>query len=190
MIDFQNVSFSYGKKQIFEHMRFHIEKGEHVCFFGPSGIGKTTLIRLLLGFLKPTDGQVEVRAQKIATVFQEDRLIPFVTVRKNVSRFSDDGVADELLDRVELTDVKDVYPGSLSGGMKRRVALARALSYDADMLVLDEPFTALDTDLAARMVNLVNEKAEGKTLVLITHSMDEAEKLGCRIINMCDFCVN
>ncbi len=179
-----------------------IEPGEFVCLAGPSGCGKTTLLRLLAGFMKPSEGEVRVAGDKVTgpgsdrgVVFQQPTLFPWLTVRGNVElgpRLQ--GIdkrrrrerADEFLALVGLTDFGDHRPYELSGGMQQRAQIARVLAGDPDIVLMDEPFGALDALTRERLQNelLSIWRATGKTILFITHSVDEAVFLGSRVMVM------
>ena len=184
MIELNRVSMAYGDKQVLRDLSLRFESGLHYAILGPSGRGKTTLLRLIAGLERPQSGKVLVAAgAKIAYCFQEDRLLPWKTVLENVALAAPSEVeARRWLDRVGLGAECDAYPASLSGGMKRRAALARALAFDAPVLLMDEPFRALDSDTHAAMLALVREAAKDKLLILVTH--DEADAEGMQIIRL------
>ena len=156
MINLNNVSFSYGDKKILENFNLKVEAGERICLFGESGKGKTTVLRLILGLETPDSGNTVIQGNA-SVVFQENRLLPFETVLGNIRTVKgDEEKARELLEKFGLSDYAEKYPRSLSGGMKRRVAIIRALCSEFDFLVLDEPFAGLDKEnieLAAQIIN-------------------------------------
>lgn len=182
MIKFNNVSFSYGEKTVLNNLNFEINTGDRICFFGDSGIGKTTVLRLILGLEKPQKGDITTPTNlKPSVVFQEDRLLPFKTVLENITLM---GATKEkaltCLNSLGLGDEGASLPNELSGGMCRRVAIARALSLDFDYLILDEPFTGLDEENILSAINLINEILGERPLILVTHSKKEAELLNCK----------
>ena len=153
---------------------------------GPSGCGKTTLLRVLAGLQAPDAGTVRVEPGRMACVFQEPRLLPWRTAAENVNAVLSDRAqtmpqALIWLERLELADARDQYPAALSGGMQQRVAIARALAYDAPVLLLDEPFRALDAALRARVIACIAAETQGRTLVLATHDPADADALGCTV---------
>ena len=184
MITFKNVSFSYGEKQVLKDFNLNIKKGERVCLFGESGRGKTTALRLICGLEKISDGSLTVDSDKISAVFQEDRLLPFLTVEQNIKMFSDSDNIDYVLEKLKLSDAKNLYPSELSGGMSRRVAIARALCKKGEIYIFDEPFTGLDSANITAATELINEITEGKTVVAVLHEKQYASSLGCRIEKM------
>ena len=183
MITLEHVRKSFGDRQVLTDASLHIAPGERVCFFGPSGCGKTTLLRVISGLESPDGGTVRVAAKRLSCHFQEDRLLPWYTVQENLSLTVGDGAAGWLR-QVLLPDAGGLYPGELSGGMRRRVSLARAPGYDSEVLLLDEPLRELDADTAAAMLALIDRSVKGRTLILVTHDMQQAKALGCRVIEL------
>ena len=183
MIRLDRVTFGYGlQKEVLRDISLEIPEGGRLCLTGPSGEGKTTVLRLLLGLEKPRRGTVSVpEGTAFSAVFQENRLLPWKTVLENVALFSDGETARRCLTALGLSDSRDVMPDALSGGMKRRAALARALAHPFDVLVLDEAFTGLDRDTRARCLAAVDEAVGHRTLVMATHDESEAAALGAEI---------
>ena len=181
-----HVRKQFGDRQVLTDADARIASGERVCLFGASGCGKTTLLRIICGLEKPDAGRVELpEGTRMACHFQEDRLLPWYTVAENLTLVTgDDAVSRAWLDRMQLSDAAALYPDELSGGMRRRVSLARALAYDSDILVLDEPLRELDEATAQAMLRVVDESIGRRTLILVTHDRQQAEKLGCRMIPM------
>lgn len=184
-----HVDFSYGPLRVLEDVSLVFPEKGVVCLSGPSGCGKTTLLRLLAGLERPEHGQIRgISDRKTAAVFQEDRLLPWMTALDNVALALPGGLrsnrdrAAEALALVGLAEQGSVFPSDLSGGMKRRVAIARALALDADMWLLDEPFTGIDPELRDRIASLLRQRAERALLVLVTHIEEEARLLGARTL--------
>jgi NitT/TauT family transport system ATP-binding protein len=175
-------------------LRLSVKRGEFVCVVGPSGCGKTTLLNVVGGLDRDVEGKVsldgEVPADGIGVMFQEPRLMPWLTVLENVLLVIDgnDGSgyerARELLEAMELGDVLDVYPGSLSGGMQRRVALARAFVIEPRLLLMDEPFVSLDAPTADRLRTMLETLWPRcrSTVLFVTHDVREALALGDRVL--------
>jgi ABC-type nitrate/sulfonate/bicarbonate transport system ATPase subunit len=191
----EDVSLSFGATTVFEHLSVTIERGEFVAVVGPSGCGKTTLLNLLSRFIKPTSGTVECGG-RVRMVYQSDSLLPWQTVSENIAlglRHLRDPQEvqrqlEVMLRLVNLEGFGNHYPHQLSGGMRQRVELARALIGDTDILLLDEPFSSLDYLTRIRMRNeLARMLAElPRTVVLVTHDIEEAAQLADRIIVLSD----
>lgn len=190
MLEFERVSFSYKKNTpVLRDLSFRLEDGGFLAVMGESGCGKSTLLSLAAGLLTPTDGRVLCTAKRIACAFQESRLFPWLTVAQNLSAVlpkPDPRAIAEALWAVELSDCAALYPAELSGGMKSRVSLARALLYGGDLFLLDEPFSALDTDLRRRLSDRlrVKWKQAGAAVLLVTHQREDAERLGGRVLRL------
>ena len=198
----EQIEFRYpGGQAVFENFSFHAEPGEFVALLGPSGCGKSTLLNLLAGFHTPTRGAVRLdgvpvtpEMPQLGYVFQSPHLFPWLTARENV-RFglrmanaadvpAQRARAQHFLGLVGLADAADKLPHELSGGMQQRVAIARALAMEPGLLLMDEPFSALDaitrTSLNEELLRI--QAALGQTIVFITHDVDEAVFLADRVI--------
>ncbi|NRB01225.1 MAG: ABC transporter ATP-binding protein, partial [Rhodobacteraceae bacterium] len=188
--------------QALKDINLTIKEGEILSVLGPSGCGKTTLLNIIAGFLAPTSGTVELGKDRVlgpgpdrGMVFQKGALFEWMSVRKNVDfgprmkgmpEAERNKISDHLLEVVGLQDFKDKAVYELSGGMQQRVALARCLANDPDVILMDEPLGALDALTREKMQGLVLKlwKETGKTIILITHSVEEALLLGERLIVM------
>ena len=177
MIELKNVSFSYDENQILNNFNLTVNGGECVQLYGISGSGKTTVSRLILGLEKANSGNIVV-PQKISTVFQEDRLLENIDLQKNIRLV--------LSKEFGLYDVRKKKISTLSGGMKRRVALVRAIAYSGDALILDEPFNGLDKDNKQIAANIIKREFinKNKPVLLITHIKEDAELLDAKIISI------
>ena len=184
MIKIKNLSFSYGKNKIFKDLSLEITNGERIILSGQSGIGKTTLLRLIMGLEKAKKGTIDIENAKISAVFQEDRLLPFKTVKENLTLFTDEKTVSECLKKLGLSETGELYPTELSGGMARRVALARAMSVDADIYILDEAFTGLDEENKRTAIEFTNEKTKGKILIAVSHNSEDALLLGASTLDI------
>jgi NitT/TauT family transport system ATP-binding protein len=189
-----------GRLTAMEDISFDIEGGEILCLVGPSGCGKSSLLNALSGFIAPTRGRIEVEGCEVGwaglrrgVVFQEYALFPWRTARRNVefglevrklpaARRRE--IAQRALEQVDLTEFAEFYPHRLSGGMRQRVAVARALAFDPDLMLMDEPFAALDEEMREELQGLVIKlwRETQKTFVYVTHSVHEAVYLANRVI--------
>ena len=209
-IDLRAVRFGYKnarqKIEALHGVDLSIADGEFVCVIGQSGCGKSTLLRLLAGLDMPDGGEISIGGQPVEgpgadrmIVFQDYALFPWLTAEKNISfalsrakrvpRAEAKRTAAEYLQKVGMAQAADYYPCQLSGGMKQRVAIARALAMDTDILLLDEPFGALDAKIRASLQELllalwVNDGRKKKTVVFVTHDINEALILADRIVYM------
>jgi ABC-type nitrate/sulfonate/bicarbonate transport system ATPase subunit len=186
---------AFGGVEVFRDLRLEVRHGEFVALVGPSGCGKTTLLNLASGWLRPHAGTVE-RPERVRMVFQQDGLFPWRTVRENVElglrHVKEEGERRrrvlELLGLVGLVSFEDHYPHQLSGGMRQRVELVRALAGETDLLLMDEPFSSLDylsrLRMRAELARLLRE--EPRTVVLVTHDIEEAAQLADRVLVLSD----
>lgn len=180
---------------VLDDITLRIEPGEFVCLLGASGCGKSTLLNIIAGLERPSTGSVTVASGKVAVMFQDAALFPWLSARRNVElalrlrgvpRARRRSEALELLDLVSLADAAEKRPHELSGGMRQRVALARSLAQDRPVLLMDEPFAALDAitrDLLHEELELVWRQT-GRTIVFVTHNVREAARLGQRVLLM------
>jgi NitT/TauT family transport system ATP-binding protein len=176
-----------------DRLSLDVPSGDFVCLVGASGCGKTTLLHLIAGLDQPTAGSVDIGARRVALLFQEAALFPWLTVTQNVElalrlrgvpKRARQQRAAELLERVHLPGVGSRRPHELSGGMRQRVALARALAQDADVLLMDEPFGALDAITRDLLHDELEQlwQSSGITVVFVTHNVREAVRLGNRVV--------
>lgn len=184
-----HINKQFGNKPVLKDLSITFPQGRISCLMGPSGIGKTTLINLIMGLEKADSGTITGLEDKIISpVFQEDRLIEHWDAINNIKLVCSKDVTNKIIED-ELNKVglyEDRYKPvlTLSGGMRRRVALLRALLYDGNLLILDEPFKGLDKELKNRVIEYVKEKAKGKTVILVTHDLKDAELLEAIQIRM------
>lgn len=189
----EEVVKSFGSVVALDRIGFQVEKGEFVCLVGASGCGKSTLLNILAGLDTPTSGRIDTGGLRCALLFQEAALFPWLTAAGNVElalrlrgveKAERAAKAEELLERVHLGGMGPRRPHELSGGMRQRVALARALAQEAELLLMDEPFGALD----AMTRDLLHDELErvwsetGLTILFVTHNVREAARLGDRIL--------
>lgn len=200
VVEARDLTKRYGDTTVFESLDAEVEDGELLCLLGPSGCGKTTLLHLIAGLEEPTGGGVYFDGERVegpdyrrGVVFQDPHLYPWRTVRGNVKfgpdvrgEKADEERVDELISMVGLGEFEDARPAELSGGMAQRVSLARTLANDPDLLLMDEPFSALDAltkmELQDELIDLM-ESLE-LTSVFVTHDIEEAVYLGDRVAVM------
>lgn len=187
MISLQNVSKSFDKK-ILENFNINFEDGCTTVLLGPSGSGKTTIVNLVLGLIKADAGKIcGADGIRPSVVFQEDRLLERITVIENLKAVcSDDVSCRRILEKLDLGEDCYKYPYELSGGMKRRLALARAMVYNGNPFMMDEPFKGIDIALKERVINEVKAALNGKTAIIITHEIEDAVALGDKIVILGD----
>jgi NitT/TauT family transport system ATP-binding protein len=200
MLEFRNVTKQFDNFIALKNISFTVPDKAFICILGPSGCGKTTLLRLAAGLDKPTSGEILLDGEKIegpgperGVVFQEYALFPWRTVRKNIefgleikglSKEQRKQIVDKYLEIVQLIKFAEAYPHELSGGMKQRVAIARALANEPKILLMDEPFGALDaqTRNQLQVELLAIWEKEQETILFITHNVDEAVFLAEKIV--------
>ncbi|MFA4912429.1 MAG: ABC transporter ATP-binding protein [Alcaligenaceae bacterium] len=202
MISIQQISKNFGEFQALQHVNIDIQKGEFVVLLGASGCGKSTLLNLVAGFDQPTTGRVVVNGREVKSVdphcgmvFQQYALFPWLTVLENVAfglkmkgiaRHERHACAQRFIEMVGLQGFEQHFPSALSGGMRQRVSIARVLANDPDVILLDEPFAALDAmtrQVLQDELLQIYEKSR-KTIIFITHSIDEALLLSTRMLIM------
>ncbi len=204
MIQFIDLSISFsgvnGHTQVVDKFNTKLDYRDFTCILGPSGCGKTTLLNIIAGLQEQTSGEVLVNGVllseadvKLSYVFQGHNIFPWKTVRQNIAfglgatkigQSEKNSLVEQISEDVGLSDYLDTYPGSLSGGMKQRVGIARALIRGPDVILMDEPFASLDALTAFEARKMLKEvcKKQHTTVVLVTHNIDEALELGDRII--------
>jgi NitT/TauT family transport system ATP-binding protein len=198
-VDFQTET---GPLRVVDEVSLDIRENEFICVVGPSGCGKTTLMNILAGFVQPSQGRVTLDGKPVqapgrdrGVIFQEYGVFPWLTVEQNIlfglklsgsktPPSERDAVCRKYLELMGLKDFAKAFPKTLSGGMRQRLAIARAYAAQPEFLLMDEPFGALDAQTRSKMQNLLLEvlQREGKTVMMITHSVDEAVYLASRIV--------
>ena len=187
MLKLRKISHSFGERAVLKDVSLTLNPCQRLALMGPSGVGKTTLLRIAMGLLRPDQGDVENSFRKTAAVFQEPRLLPWRTAEENVNLVLGDRKetlprARAILTELGLGDALDKCPGALSGGMQQRVSIARALVTGAELLILDEPFKAMDESLRREVIARVART--DAAILLVTHDREEAELLGCEILEL------
>lgn len=184
----RNITKSYGEKTVFKNLNLKIESGKITCIMAPSGAGKTTLLRMMMGLEKPDRGSIVGLSEKrFSAVFQEERLCEGMTAAGNIRLVNPSLTADQIrneLQRLGMYDCENQPVSELSGGMRRRVSILRALLAEYDVLFMDEPFKGLDSTLKKDVITSVMEKTVGKTVIVVTHDRSEADLLRAEIINL------
>lgn len=187
-IEVKGLSKAFGEKNVLKDFSHRFPEGKTTCIMGPSGCGKTTLLRLLMGLEAPDSGEIlGMDGRKISAVFQEDRLCEAICAASNlrlVSPALSRQKAEQALSALGLSGSLRQPVRELSGGMKRRVALLRALLADYDILLADEPFQGLDQNTRQQAMEYFRESTAGKTVILVTHQRDEAEFLGQELFQL------
>lgn len=199
MIEVENLDFAYQKEKVLHNINLEVKKGESLAVIGPSGCGKTTLLYLLAGLEKADQGEIKINSQPLngirdrsGVILQDYGLFPWKTVYNNLALGLKirEATGQEIkakvnsaLERLKISELKDKYPAELSGGEKQRVAVGRSLVLAPDLLLMDEPFSALDALTREEMQNLILEihSRESFTFVLVTHDIAEAAFLGHKI---------
>ncbi len=184
-MEIKNLSKSFGDKVIFDNAYFNIPDNKITFIMGESGCGKTTLLRILTGLDTDFIGEIP-KFESLSCVFQEPRLFSSLTVEKNISIVKDKAslTVNDVLKILELENEINSFPEELSGGMKMRISLARALYYDGDVFIMDEPFSALDNATKERILPKIFNLLKNKTVIIVSHNYDEANKYADEIINL------
>ncbi len=185
MIRVENLNKSFENKPVLQNLTLTVGEGV-TCLMGPSGSGKTTLLRILLGLETAESGSVQGMPEKTAVLFQEDRLVENITVRGNLRLALGKAYAEETAQKcltvLGIGHTLGEQVRMLSGGMRRRAALARALLYDAPLMILDEPFKGLDEDSRRQTMDIVRADAIRRPVLMVTHDRTEAEYLGAKLL--------
>ena len=184
----RGISKSFDGRKVLGNVNVSFPAGSVTCLLGPSGYGKTTLLRIIAGLETPDAGSVEGVPERIGFVFQEDRLCEDFSAVSNVRLVTGKSMPKEDIVRhlteIGLGDSLEKPVREYSGGMKRRVAIVRAVCYAAELLILDEPFKGLDEKLRTEVTEYIRKYTEGKTVICVTHDPDDAERLGGKNMEM------
>lgn len=188
-IQLKNLEKSYGNTKVLTNYSIELQENKITCLMGPSGVGKTTLLQILLGLIKADKGYIiGLDGKRVSAVFQENRLIEGIDAIHNIKLVCEkqvtvDRIEKELI-QVGLTEYKNKPVVKLSGGMQRRVAIVRALLANSDLVVMDEPFKGLDENLKKQVIQYVINKTIGKTVLIVTHDKEEVELLLAELVIM------
>lgn len=188
MIKLENLCKRFGDHAVIEGLSYTLPDKGIFALMGPSGLGKTTLLRLLAGLEQPSNGTLESDHKRVSVAFQEPRLISWLDCKENITFVLSENngsseIADSFLKKLELSAVANARPETLSGGMKQRLSLARALAFGGDLLLLDEPFTGLDAALKERIAPLIKAANPNGLTIVITHDKTEAALLGATVLH-------
>lgn len=186
MLEINNISVEFDNTVIIKDFSLKINTGI-TAIMGESGCGKTTLLNTVSGLVKATSGTIKSDGKGISCIFSEPRLLPWYSAEKNI-RIVNNSITDEhlstILSAFEMTEFRHKLPSELSAGMAQRVSIARAIAYDSDILLMDEPFKALDFELKQRVMKKTAELFGGKYIIFITHELSEAQEIADRIITV------
>ena len=179
-----NLHKGFDGEKIIDGLSYSLEDDFFLTILGSSGSGKTTLLRIISGILKPERGTVEVDSERLGFVFQDDRLIPWLTAAQNISIVSPESNPVEFLSFVGLKGQGDKYPSQLSGGMRRRLNIARALAFNPDLILMDEPFGSLDVVIKDRLIDDIQKIWIDRkiSVIMVTHDPSEAARLSTEIM--------
>lgn len=183
----ERICKNFDEIKVLHNFSLNVKDKEITCILGPSGCGKSTLLNIIAGIIKPDEGIIGDNKKRIGYVFQEDRLLPWKTVYENiklVNKKASDLKLKSLIELVGLTNFENKYPHQLSGGMRQRCSIARAFNFQAELLLMDEPFKSLDYDLRINMVKSLIDiwHQWNSSVVFVTHEIDEAVLLGNKIV--------
>ncbi len=187
LIKMQNLTKKFEDLEVIKGLNMEVNEDEIVSVIGPSGCGKSTFLNILSGIITDYDGEYESSNPKIGYVFQEDRLLPWMTVMENIKIVEDKSIDCEvmqIINDVGLKGFENAFPDRLSGGMKQRCAIARGFNYKCDLLLMDEPFKSLDYNLRIDMLNVLIKlwRKSRKSIIFVTHEIDEALTIADRIL--------
>lgn len=174
-----NLCKAFENTIVLKNFNMDIEPNKITCLFGKSGCGKTTLVNILLSLLDYDSGEIKDTIKNTSAIFQENRLLPWISVEKNISIVSNN--YEYYLKSVDLWESRKMYPHELSGGMKQRLNIARGLAYNYDLILMDEPFKGIDLNLKNSIIKFINKELKNRTAILITHDIDEAILLSDKI---------
>ena len=200
-VQLKSVALKRGSRELLSNLDIEIAAGEILAILGPSGMGKTTLLHAVAGLIEPSSGEITTSVEQPGMAFQDSLLLPWLTVRQNVAlayQFKAHYVdadqvevtekIDRILSAVGLDGFQKSFPNELSGGQAQRVSIARALVLNSEVLLLDEPFSAVDAITREQLQNLVRETRDrfGTTVLLVTHDINEALAIADRVLVLAD----
>ena len=183
-LELNRINKTYGEHVVLKDFSYHFSNGKTIAIMGSSGCGKTTLLSIASGLIKDDDKKFEFPPTAPAIIFQENRLIPDLTVGENILFANRGANLKRILKSLSLTEDVDKYPHELSGGMQRRVAIGRAMAFDGGIGIFDEPFTGLDEDTKALCAQALFSTYKGRTVLFVTHDTEDARRYGDEILKM------
>lgn len=182
-LQFSHVSKKFGSLPVLQDFSHSFAEGQRYCLMSPSGSGKSTLLRLACGLIAPDGGSIlGADGKSFSYVFQEDRLLPWYTAKQNIALICRRRTPEDWLEDVGLSAFANALPATLSGGMRRRIAIARALAADGDIYLFDEPFTGLDEELREQIISLIRRYTADRLCLFTSHDAQEAGRVASHIL--------
>lgn len=180
-----NIKKSYNGKTILNGLTFEAKRGQLICLFGQSGCGKTTVLNIIAGLTKADGGNITGNEGRISYVFQEDRLLEQLSAKENIMLTARNRkAADSFIEAAGLSECIDMYPADMSGGMKRRTAIARAVAFDGGIMLLDEPFNGIDAKRKEAIAEFLKSFASDKICIMVTHDRADAGLMDAEIFEI------
>ena len=183
-MEIRNLCKSFGDNKVISNFSLVVPDKKITTLMGASGCGKTTLLNIIAGIVKADSGEIYFSGN-VSYIFQEDRLLPWLTAEENIKlviKKSAQKNIKKIFEELEIQSFLDKMPAELSGGMKQRISIARALVYDYEVLLMDEALKGLNTKLKERVINLIKQESNGKTVLAVTHDLYEAQAFSAEII--------
>lgn len=181
----QDITKAYGEKSVLSSLNLYFKEKEITCIMAPSGFGKTTLLNCMMGLEMPDTGEIKGMPGRFSAVFQEDRLCEQFSALTNIQMVCGNHVTKDLIGRhleeAGLFESSSLIVSKMSGGMKRRIAIVRAIIAEGELVILDEPFKGMDTDTRIRMINYIKRHQNKRSILIVTHNAQDAELLGGRL---------
>ncbi len=185
----KHITKKFDEKILFEDLNVVFLEGKTNCLMGASGIGKTTILNMIMGLVGPDSGEIQgTQGKGISAVFQEDRLIEHWSAIKNIGLVCEKGISRATIEQelicLGINESLDKPVRDFSGGMRRRVAIIRAILANSDLIILDEPFRGLDESLKIQVIEYMKEKTKGKTLIIVTHEKEDVDRLNANLVTI------
>ncbi|MEA4973275.1 MAG: ATP-binding cassette domain-containing protein [Candidatus Metalachnospira sp.] len=185
-MELNKITKSYDGRMVLDRFSLAVENGRTVCLFGESGCGKTTILNIISGLTEIDSGEVKgTKGKRISYLFQEDRLLESATAEENIMLSTKNmELSKKIIEVCDISDYLNLYPSQMSGGMKRRVAIARAVAFDGEIVLLDEPFNGIDTKRVEKAADFLREFLMSKICIVVSHSLNDAELLSAQVFNL------